>query len=119
MKLKELKSIIKTSVKEAIQEELKDILLEAVKSPRQVVEHTPVQASMPTPTPTSPVATKSKEEIRESYRNILGETAASFNTSQFNGPLQETGTDTTSANGSLPEGNVSMDQIMGLMNSKG
>ena len=63
--------------------------------------------------------TKSKEEIRESYRNILGETAASFNTSQFNGPLKVSGTDTTSANGSLPEGNVSMDQIMGLMNSKG
>ena len=27
--------------------------------------------------------------------------------------------DTTSPNGSLPEGNVSMDQIMGFMNSKG
>ena len=26
--------------------------------------------------------------------------------------------DTTSPNGKLPEGNVSMDQIMGLMNSK-
>ena len=34
MKLKELKSIVKTAVKEAIQEELKDILLEAVRSPK-------------------------------------------------------------------------------------
>ena len=28
------------------------------------------------------------------------------------------GMDTTSANGSLPSGNVSMDQIMGIMQSK-
>ena len=32
-------------------------------------------------------------------------------------PLQVNGTmDTTSPNGKLPEGNVSLDQIMGLMN---
>jgi hypothetical protein len=37
-----------------------------------------------------------------------------------NVPLKVQGPiDTTSANGSLPDGNVSMDQIMGLMNSKG
>jgi hypothetical protein len=33
-------------------------------------------------------------------------------------PLQVGTIDTTSPNGSLPQGNVSMDQIMGLMNSK-
>ena len=34
-------------------------------------------------------------------------------------PMQVGGTiDTTSPNGALPQGNVSMDQIMGLMNSK-
>ena len=34
-------------------------------------------------------------------------------------PLQVNGDiDTTSVNGKLPEGNVSMDQIMGLMNSR-
>ena len=31
-------------------------------------------------------------------------------------PLQVGSTDTTSPNGTLPAGNVSMDQIMGLMN---
>ena len=36
-----------------------------------------------------------------------------------NMPLQMGGGDTTSPNGSLPQGNVSMDQIMGLMSSKG
>ena len=36
-----------------------------------------------------------------------------------NVPLQVNGTmDTTSPNGALPQGNVSMDQIMGLMNKK-
>ena len=40
MKQNALKSLIKQAVREAIQEELKDILLEAVKSPKQtVVEH--------------------------------------------------------------------------------
>ena len=34
-------------------------------------------------------------------------------------PLQVGSGDTTSPNGRLPEGSVSIDQIMGLMNSKG
>ena len=36
-----------------------------------------------------------------------------------NVPLQVGSGDTTSPNGSLPQGSVSMDQIMGLMSSKG
>ena len=35
-----------------------------------------------------------------------------------NVPLQMGSGDTTSPNGSLPQGNVSMDQIMGLMKAK-
>ena len=116
MKLNELKKLIKSAVKEAIQEEMKDILLEAVKTPTIVTSNTP-----------APVATnkvdalpqKSKEELRESYKNILGETAASFNTSNLGQPLQVTSMDTTSPNGQLPQGEVGMDQIMNLMNSKG
>ena len=107
MKLSQLKTIVKEAVKEAIQEELKEILLEAVKSPKSMIKETPVS---------SPKSKKSAQEIRESYKNILGETAASFNSSQFSGPLKVGSGDTTSPNGSLPEGNVSMDQIMGLMN---
>ena len=57
-----------------------------------------------------------KEEIPDTReKNTNGTISA--NTS--NVPLQVNGTvDTTSPNGKLPEGNVSMDQIMGLMNSK-
>ena len=37
MKLSQLKKIVKDAVKEAIQEEMKDILLEAVRIPKQTV----------------------------------------------------------------------------------
>ena len=46
MKLSELKNVVKDAVKEAIQEEMKDILLEAVRSPKQVVS-SPAVASEP------------------------------------------------------------------------
>lgn len=110
MKVSQLKSIVKEAVKEAIQEEMKDILLEAVRSPKQPIQ----EFKSFTPPPAN---TKSKEELRESYKNILGETAASFNSSMIGKPLQINGPmDTTSPNGKLPEGELSMDQIMGLMN---
>lgn len=123
MKLSQLKTIVKEAVKEAIQEEMKDILLEAVRSPKQVVsEYKPTNSSVDAPSPTNPVATKSREEIRENYMKVLGgmmpgaNSTISANTNSM--PLQVTNTDTTSPNGALPQGNVSMDQIMGLMNSK-
>ena len=113
MKITELKKIVKQSVKEAIQEELKEILLEAVRSPKQIIENKPVEVN-------PPVNTKTRQEIKESYKNILGETAASFNTSKIEKPLQVGGSmDKVSPNGQLPEGNVSMYKIMCLMNSKG
>jgi hypothetical protein len=120
MKLSELKNIVKSAVREAIQEELKDILLEAVKSPKQVVHE-----SVPTtPTPPPELSKKSKQEIRENYMNVLGGMMpgadGTIKATTNSMPLKVGGTiDTTSPNGSLPEGNVSMDQIMGLMNSKG
>jgi hypothetical protein len=123
MKLDILRKIIREEVKGAIQEELKDLLLEAIRTPKQVVE---TQTYKPSPStgashfiPTTSTATVSKEQLRENYRNILGETAASFNTSQVGKPLQLTGTmDTASPNGRLPEGEVPMNMIMGLMNKK-
>lgn len=121
MKLDILRKIIREEVKGAIQEELKDLLLEAIRTPKQVVEtqtYKPSPSTGPGPF-IPPTATISKEQLRENYRNILGETAASFNTSQVGKPLQLTGTmDTASPNGRLPEGEVPMNMIMGLMNSK-
>jgi hypothetical protein len=117
MKLAELKKILKETVREVIQEELKDILLEAVKSPK-VITPTPVMESfnptIPQPSPTTPIM--SSQEKRNAYKNILGETAASFNTNNAQSFTPNPGMDV--ANGSLPEGSVGMDQIMNLMNSK-
>ena len=123
MKLDILRKIIREEVKGAIQEELKDLLLEAIRTPKQVVETQTYNPSPSTgylsPSITTSTATVSKEQLRENYRNILGETAASFNTSQVGKPLQLTGTmDTASPNGRLPEGEVPMNMIMGLMNKK-
>ncbi|MDB4378346.1 hypothetical protein N9Z41_01115 [bacterium] len=128
MKLSQLKTIVKDAVKEAIQEEMKDILLEAVKSPKQTIYENRMgipttDVAAPIPSPTNPVATKTREEIRESYMNVLGgmmpgtngTIAANTNSMplQINGPV-----DTTSPNGKLPEGEVGMDQIMNLMNKR-
>ena len=117
MKLTELKKVLKETVREVIQEELKDILLEAVKSPK-VITTTPIVESIST-TPINPTITTptlSSEEKRDAYRNILGETAnGTFNSNQAQSFRPNPGMDV--ANGSLPNGNVGMDQIMGLMNT--
>lgn len=111
MKQTLLKKLIKEAVKEAIQEELKDILLEAVRSPKhQVVENIQPQKTVEGPA-------MSSNQRREAYKNILGDMQTSFRTQDIVQPLQLTGNiDTSSPNGQLPQGNVSMDQIMGLMN---
>jgi len=123
MKLSQLKTIVKEAVKEAIQEEMKDILMEAVRSPKQTV----YENKMSTPTtdvaaPT-PMSTDSRIAMRENIQNVLGGMMPGANgtlsATSADIPLQVGSGDTTSPNGSLPNGNVSMDQIMGLMSSKG
>ena len=106
MKSQALKTLIKESVREVIQEELREILLEAVKAPKQTIS---------TP-PTTPVVENKpvSEDKRAAYANILGETAAQF-TSQDVSRFNPQG---VMPGGDLPQGNVGMDQIMGLLNSK-
>lgn len=109
MKIEKLKSIIKESTREVIREELKDILLEAVKRPSPVINetvHTPL---------TSPNKESVRSNLRSSYKDILGETANTMTTSTLSGTFTpRPGLD--SANGTLPDGQVSLDQISGLMN---
>ena len=122
MKLTELRKVIREEVKAAIQEELKDILLEAVRSPKTVVtENNPVQSqpqSLPEP---------DKAKLRENMMGVLdgmkpGQDTLSFNSTQaqgFGGNLQvQPGMNTSGEGAKLPEGNVGLDQIMGLMNKK-
>ena len=133
MKINDLKKAIKESVREVIQEELKDILLEAIKSPKQSFSHETMMG-MPTtniaaPSPTNPVMAQQplpnseKMKLRENMMSVLDGMRPNVNGTMSvntnNIPLQVNGpVDTTSPNGSLPQGEVSMDQIMGLMTNK-
>ena len=65
MKATELKKLIKNAVKEAIQEELKDILLEAIKSNKStpINESRNLDVNFPTPSISS----------KEKYKGILDE----------------------------------------------
>ena len=107
MKSTELKKLIKESVKEAIQEELKDILLEAVKSNKAI----PINESRNLDINLSTPSISSKEK----YKDILDEMAMSFTSNDVKKFAPQGSVDTTSQNGKLPEGDVGIDQIMGLM----
>ena len=131
MKLSQLKSIVKDAVKEAIQEEMKDILIEAVRSPKSVVYENSMgvpNTNIGTPNPMNPVIQTPMPDdkrmaMKENIQNVLGSMMPGANgilsATTANVPLQMGSGDTTSPNGSLPNGNVSMDQIMGLMSGKG
>jgi len=111
MKPNEFKKIIKEAVREAIQEELKDILLEAVKSPKQIVRES---YSPPIQTP-QPSFTQPTMDLREKYRDVLGETAMSFTSQDIQPSFRPSG---DPINGNLGAGEVGMDQIMSLLNTK-
>tara|TARA_R110002074_G_scaffold101002_2_gene218053 strand:+ start:3881 stop:4270 length:390 start_codon:yes stop_codon:yes gene_type:complete len=127
MKLSELKKTVKDAVKEAIQEEMKDILMEAVRSPRATVYENSMgipNISPGTPSPMNPIASAPLQEtdklkLRENMMSVLDGMRPGAN-----GTMTATSADVPMAvpagggdnvNGSLPTGNVSMDQIMGLM----
>ena len=117
MKLSQLKNIVKEAVKEAIQEEMKDILLEAVRVPKAVVSE--VQS---TPVAATPLPENDKMKLRENMMGVLDSmrpnAQGTLSATTQDMPLQMGSGDTTSANGQLPQGNVPMDMIMGLMKSK-
>ena len=115
MKSTELKNMIKDAVREAIQEELKDILLEAVKAPKastvavvqESVAQTPIQPQQPQ---------MNADQKREAYQNILGEMGNTMTTNNVPQRFNPAGVD--SVNGSLPSGEVDMAQIANLMGKR-
>lgn len=111
MKSSEFKKLIKEAVREVIQEELKDILLEAVRAPKtQIVkEHMIPQVDI------SSKPIDITMDKKKAYMDILGETALNF-TSRDVQKFAPQGVDPV--NGSLPEGEVGMDQIMNLIGGK-
>jgi hypothetical protein len=113
MKPTEFKKIIKEAVKEAIHEELKDIILEAVKSPKSTSVGTGVVNENIIPAP----------EKRQRYMDVLNETAGlaqgmdtiSMTSANVFKPMV---VNTAAEGSSLPPGEVDMSQIMGLLNNK-
>ena len=130
MKPSELKSFIKDAVREAIQEELKDILLEAVRAPKTPIMETPVGIGGYITATTTQAPQKSAAEKRAMMESIMGDMRKGQDTLSFNSAdargmgitantLQVAPGMNTSGEGSkLPEGNVGLDMIMGLMNKK-
>ena len=114
MKSTELKKMIKDAVKEAIQEEMKDILLEAVRAPKGSSVAVVQESVQPQLSNSQPQM--SAEQRRNVYEQALNETTLSFNSSQAQTFRPPAGYDP--ANGTLPSGEVDMSQIMNLMSSK-
>lgn len=123
MKTDALKKFIKEAVKEAIQEELKEILLEAVKAPKTPIgvggygtvtesKDTYAQPHLSKPKQLTP------QERQAMFGGILEEMqGGGAATTTYNGNFQPQGP-VDAINGTLPEGNVGLDQIMALMNGK-
>jgi hypothetical protein len=127
MKPSELKLFIKEAVREAIQEELKDILLEAVRAPKLPIQETYQMSPVAVDTITPQLSQKSVTEKRALMESIMGDMRRGQDTLSFNsadargaGINQTTlqvapGMNTSGEGSSLPAGNVGLDMIMGLM----
>lgn len=109
MKTTVFKKLIKEAVREVIQEELKDILLEAVRSPKQqiVTEHSLPQVDMSSKPSNNPT------DVRQKYMNVLNDMTL---TSQDAVPSFQPLPGTDPVNGSLPAGELSLDQINNILN---
>jgi hypothetical protein len=126
MKPSELKSFIKEAVREAIQEELKDILLEAVRAPKAPIQEAYKMHPVTVDAPTTQVPQKSTADKRAMMESIMGDMRRGQDTLSFNSANAVTantlqvapGMNTTGDGTKLPEGNVGLDMIMGLMKGK-
>ncbi len=107
MKSNALKILIKSAVKEAIREEMKDILLEALKSNKPVI----TEQILP-----PPISFSSPDHVRMDLRNQflknmeMGNPVTTSNTQTFI-PTSVTST----IEGALPPGEVSLDQMLNLL----
>ena len=114
MKTTQLKNLIKEAVREVIQDELKDILLEAIKAPKTIVNESLIpQVNIGN----KEISTSNSLNMKSKYENMMGaleDTKMSF-TSQDAVPMNTMGTDPV--NGQLPQGSVSLDQIGNLLSS--
>lgn len=126
MKTDVFKKLIKEAVKEAIQEEIKDILFEAIKAPKTSTGvggyniPNPIQESRDNYA--QPHIENPKQLTPQERRNMFSGMLEEMQmgkpaTTAYNGQFQPQGP-VDAVNGTLPEGQVGLDQIMALMNGK-
>jgi hypothetical protein len=116
MKIDTLKKLIKEAVKEAIQDELKNILLEAVRSNKQPIKESYQVSNDRTLNFNSSNVPKNPINAKQAYMDILGEMAKGPETG-LTGEFRVNGPINTMAEGSaLPQGQLGLDQIMNLIN---
>jgi hypothetical protein len=108
MKTDILKKLIKEAVREVFQEEMKEILLEAVRSPKTVVTET-----------VQPMKTNIPVDIKRNLRSMIGgefDTTVTANSSMIQPAYTPPPVNTVGEGSSLPDGEVNLNQIMNLMN---
>ena len=119
MKPSELKSFIKEAVREAIQEELKDILLEAVRAPKAPIQEAYQMHPLTVNENAAQTPSKTATEKRAMMESIMGDMRRGQDTMSFTSndavTMNTFNPQGTMAGGDLPGGNVGLDQIMGLM----
>jgi hypothetical protein len=114
MKQNEFKKMIKEAVREVFLEEMKEILLEAVRSPKAVVTENRQMAT----------STKSNipVDVKRNLRSMIGgdgfDTTFSTNSSMAQPAYTPPPVNTAGEGSSLPSGEVGLEQIMGLMSNK-
>jgi hypothetical protein len=117
MKPNEFKKMLKEAVREVFQEEMKELLLEAVRSPKNTIQESYTQPMM---TPTQQ-KTGITPDIKRNLRSMIGgefDTTISANSSIVQPAYTPPAVSTTGDGSSLPPGEVSLDQIMGIMTNK-
>ena len=113
MKPSDFKKIIKEAVREAIQEELKDILLEAVRAPKTIVTES-IKDTYAQPSLSNPKQLTAAER-RNMFTGIVEEMQqGGIANTAYQGTINPTQPVDT-INGALPSGEVGLDMIMGLM----
>jgi len=110
MKPNEFKKMLKEAVREVFQEEMREILLEAVRSPKTVVTENvqPIKSNIPV-------------DLKRNLRSMIGgefDTTISANSSMVQPAYTPPPVNTVGDGSSLPPGEVSLDQIMGIMSNK-
>jgi len=114
MKLNELKKIFKEVVKEAFREEMKDLLLEAVRS-NKGTEKVMSEVQYNSPHPHTPQPSINKDELRNQFLRLQEESVKGKRSYEGEMDVNSMPTINPFSDYALPEGEVSLNQITNLL----